>query len=139
MQLEHEPNAGRGGHPPGQAGDHASSWLVAARAAEAKKARQIRVLDLRGIASFVDYFVICSGLNSPQIQAISEEISRRLRDIGEYPVSVEGYANAEWILADYGDCLVHIFSEKARAYYDLDRLWRHAKEIPIPPATDSVE
>jgi len=78
-------------------------------------------------------------LNSPQIQAISEEISRRLRDIGEYPVSVEGYANAEWILADYGDCLVHIFSEKARAYYDLDRLWRHAKEIPIPPATDSVE
>ena len=107
-------------------------WLVAARAAESKKAKDIRVLDLREVASFTDFFLLCSGSNAPQLQAISEEIGRQLRAIGERPVSVEGYRNAEWILVDYGDCLIHIFSEKARAYYDLDRLWRHAKEIALP-------
>lgn len=108
--------------------------MVAARAAEAKKARDIRVLDLREMAAFADFFVLCSGSSGPQIQAISEEIGRQLQAAGEYPVSVEGYTHAEWVLADYGDCIIHIFSEKARAYYDLDRLWRHAKEIPLAPA-----
>ena len=107
-------------------------WLTAVRAAESKKATDIRVLDLREVTSFADFFVICTGANPRQIQAISEEIGLQLQKRGEYPVSVEGFSNAEWVLADFGDYLIHVFSEKARAYYDLERLWRHAKEVKIP-------
>lgn len=107
-------------------------WLTAVRAAESKKAVDIRVLDLREITSFADYFILCTGGNQRQIQAISDEIGVQLRERGEFPVSVEGYNNAEWILVDYGDHLVHIFSEKARDYYDLERLWKHAAHVPIP-------
>ncbi|MGH9662746.1 MAG: ribosome silencing factor [Bryobacteraceae bacterium] len=109
-------------------------WLGAVRAAEAKKATDIHVLDLTGITSFTDRFVICTGANSRQIQAISDEILLQLKHRGETPLSVEGYTQAEWILADYGDFLVHIFSPKARAYYDLERLWRDARVVPIPAA-----
>ena len=110
-------------------------WLHAVRAAEAKKATEIRVLDLRDITTFADFFVICSGSNQRQIQAISDEINLSLKRLGELPISVEGYQNAEWVLADYGSFLVHIFSEKARAYYDLERLWRHAKEVSVPASS----
>jgi ribosome-associated protein len=103
------------------------------RAAESKKATDIRVLDLTGITSFADYFVICSGSNQRQVQAISDEVGMRLKQQGELPTSVEGYDQAEWILADYGDLLVHIFSPRARNYYDLERLWRNAKPVEIPP------
>jgi ribosome-associated protein len=89
-------------------------------------------LDLRDVTSFADFFVICSGSNSKQIQAIVEEIGLQLEQRGEYPVSVEGFANAEWILADYGDYLIHVFSPKARTFYELERLWRHAKDVPVP-------
>lgn len=104
-------------------------WLAAVHAADAKQARQIQVLDLREITSFADYFVICSGANARQIQAIADEIQLRLKRLGERPSSIEGYANAEWVLMDYGDYLIHIFSEKARLYYDLERLWRDAKPV----------
>ncbi|MEX2262058.1 MAG: ribosome silencing factor [Bryobacteraceae bacterium] len=107
--------------------------LLAVRAAESKKATDIKVLDLSGITSFTDYFVICSGSNPRQIQAISDEIRKRLKDTGEMPMSVEGYDEAEWILTDYGDFLIHVFSEKARGNYDLERLWRNAKTVEIPP------
>ena len=109
------------------------AWLSAVRAAESKKAADITVLDLREVTSFADYFIICTGHNPKQIQAISEEIGAQLGKRGEYPINVEGYDNADWVLADYGDFLVHVFSEKARSYYDLERLWRHAKSMPIPP------
>lgn len=108
------------------------TWLTAVRAAEAKKASDIRVLDLREVTSFADFFVICSGNNPKQIQAIAEEIGQQLERRGEYPISVEGFSNAEWILADYGDYLIHVFSPKARMFYELERLWRHAKTVPIP-------
>lgn len=93
----------------------------------------IRVLDLTGITSFTDYFVICTGANARQIQAIADEVEARLKQEGERPLSIEGYSQAEWILADYGDFLVHIFSETSRGYYDLERLWRNAKPVEIPP------
>jgi len=109
------------------------SWLVAVRAAESKKAADIRVLDLRGITSFADYFVICSGNNQKQVQAITDEVGLQLKQAGEHPISIEGYNQAEWVLADYGDLLVHIFSLKAREYYGLERLWRSAKTVEIPP------
>ena len=92
------------------------------------------MLDLTGITSFADYFVICTGANQRQIQAISDEVHLQLkRQAGELPISVEGYEQGEWVLADYGDLLVHIFSPKSRDYYDLERLWRSAKPIGIPP------
>lgn len=109
-------------------------WLTAVRAAESKKATDIRVLDLTGITSFTDYFVLCTGANARQIQAISDEIGLTLKNSGELPISVEGYNQAEWLLMDYGDCLVHIFSPRARDYYDLERLWRNAKHVEIPAA-----
>jgi len=90
---------------------------------------------LRSVTSFADFFVIATGSNPKQIQAISEEIGLQLEQRGEHPLSVEGFQNAEWVLADYGDFLIHVFSAKARAYYELDRLWRHAKVIAIPEAS----
>ncbi|MGD0497111.1 MAG: ribosome silencing factor [Bryobacteraceae bacterium] len=109
------------------------TWLIAVRAAESKKASDIKVLDLTGISSFADFFVICTGANQKQVQAIGDEVNLRLkREAGELPFSVEGYNQADWILADYGDLLVHIFSPKAREYYALERLWRSAKRVEIP-------
>jgi ribosome-associated protein len=78
--------------------------------------------------------VIATGANPRQVQAISDEVSLQLKQqVGELPFSVEGYNQAEWVLADYGDLLVHIFSPKAREYYSLERLWRSAKTVEIPP------
>ena len=110
------------------------TWLIAVRAAEAKKATDIKVLDLTGVTSFADYFVICTGGNQRQIQAISDEIGIQIKQRAhELPKSVEGYNQAEWVLADYGDLLIHIFSPKAREYYALERLWRNAKTVEVPP------
>jgi ribosome-associated protein len=91
------------------------------------------VLELTAVTAFADYFVICTGANQRNVQAVSDEVGLRLKQHGELPSSLEGYHQAEWILADYGDFLVHIFSPKARQYYDLERLWRSAKAIEIPP------
>ncbi len=93
------------------------------------------MLDLREVTSFADFFVVCTGTNPKQIQAIVEEIGSELEKRGEHPISVEGFHNAEWVLADYGDYLIHVFSPKAREYYDLERLWRQAKTVPIPEAS----
>ncbi len=108
------------------------NWLSAVRAAEAKKAQDIVVLDLREVTSFTDYFVICTGANARQNQAISDEVYAQLKNRGELPVSLEGYNNAEWILQDYGDFIVHVFLPTPRGFYDLERLWRHAKKVPVP-------
>ena len=105
--------------------------MVAVRAAESKKATDIKVLDLTGITSFTDTFVICTGANPRQVQAVSDEIGKQLKDRGELPLSVEGYHQAEWVLLDYGDFLIHVFSPKAREYYQLERLWRQAKVIDL--------
>jgi ribosome-associated protein len=108
------------------------SWLVAVRAAESKKATDFKVLDLAGVTSFADYFVICTGANQRQVQAIGDEVALQLKEAGELPNSVEGYTQAEWVLLDYGDLLIHVFSTKARDYYGLERLWRHARTVEIP-------
>ena len=105
---------------------------MAVRAAQSKKADNVRVLDLQEVTSFTDFFVICSASNSRQSQAICDEVALQLKQQGQFPLSVEGYEHAEWILADYGDYIVHVFSEKAREYYDLERLWRNAKVVEIP-------
>jgi ribosome-associated protein len=109
-----------------------AGWRAAVRAAREKKATDIVVLDLTGVTSFTDYFVICSGASSRQNQAIADEISLQLKKRGEPATCIEGYDQGEWILSDYGDFLVHVLSAKAREYYSLERLWREAKVIPVP-------
>lgn len=91
------------------------------------------MLDLREVTSFADFFLICSGTNSRQNQAIADEIEKQLAAIGERAKSSEGYQSAEWILLDYGDLVVHVMSPQARSFYDLERLWRQAKPVEIPP------
>ena len=108
--------------------------MTAVRGAEAKQAKDIVVLDLAGVTSFTDQFIIATGANSKQAQAISDEIGQVLKGRGELPISLEGYSQAEWILADYGDFIIHVFSPTAREYYDLERLWRNAKTLDIPAA-----
>ncbi|HWO01423.1 MAG TPA: ribosome silencing factor [Blastocatellia bacterium] len=106
--------------------------LIAARAAGEKKATDTVVLDLREIASFTEYFVICTGASTRQVQAISNSVEEELRKAGRRPSHIEGYSSAEWILLDYGDFIVHVFSAASRRFYDLERLWRDAKRVPLP-------
>ena len=106
-------------------------WLALASAAE-KKALHTVVLDLREVASFTDYFIITSGANERQVQAISDEVVETLKKSGAPVIRVEGYKTAEWILLDCGDFVMHIFGEKSRTFYDLERLWRAAKRVELP-------
>jgi ribosome-associated protein len=99
-------------------------------AAQEKKAEDLTILEMDSDSPvFTDYFVIISGSNPRQIQAISDEVEQRLSRSGLSPTHVEGYNQAEWVLLDYVDFVVHIFSEKARKYYDLERLWKSAKRL----------
>ncbi|HEU4507843.1 MAG TPA: ribosome silencing factor [Pyrinomonadaceae bacterium] len=107
--------------------------FAALHAAAEKKALEPVVLDLREIASFTDYFVIVSGANERQVQAISDEVYESLKKSGHTAARVEGYKTAEWILLDYGDFVVHVFEQKARKFYDLERLWRESKRVELPP------
>lgn len=102
----------------------------AINACQEKKAEEITILELeKGSGAFTDYFVVCSGTNPRQIQAISNEVEERLEKAGLRPTHVEGYKQAEWVLLDYVDFVVHVFSDKARKYYDLERLWKSAKRL----------
>lgn len=103
---------------------------AAIAACQEKKAEDISILELeKDSGAFTDYFVVCSGTNPRQIQAISDEVEDRLKKTGLRPAHVEGYKQAEWVLIDYVDFVVHIFTEKARQYYDLERLWKSAKKL----------
>jgi ribosome-associated protein len=102
----------------------------AIRACVEKKAEEITILELeKGSGAFTDYFVVCSGTNPRQVQAISDEVELRLKGTGLRPTHIEGYKQADWVLLDYVDFVVHIFSEKARKFYDLERLWKSARRM----------
>ena len=106
---------------------------LALHCASDKKAVNTIVLDLRDIASFTEFFVVTSGTNQRQVQAISDEINEQVKkQLDAKPIRVEGYNTAEWILLDYGDFIVHIFEQKSREFYDLERLWRDAKKVELP-------
>lgn len=99
-------------------------------ACQEKKAEEITILELeKNSGAFTDYFVVCSGTNPRQIQAIADEVELRLKRAGIYPAHTEGYRQAEWVLLDYVDFVVHVFAEKARRYYELERLWKSAKRL----------
>ena len=106
--------------------------VLAARAASKKKAIDPVVLDLRLIATFTDYFLILSGTNARQVQAIADGITETLKASGLPSNRVEGYAAAEWVLIDYGSFIVHVFDEKSRRFYDLERLWRDGRRVELP-------
>lgn len=107
----------------------------AARAALDKKAADVVLLSLKGVASFTDYFLLCTGFSIRQVQAISDSVEEQLARGGVRPAHSEGYEQGEWVLLDYVDFVVHVFSERARSFYDLERLWRRAARLPVP--TDS--
>jgi ribosome-associated protein len=116
---------------PANAADFDDRIRGALHAAAEKKAIDLTVLDLRGIATFTDFFIIATGTNKRQMQAISDEVVDQLKRRGSPAARVEGYQAAEWILVDYGDFIVHVFDEKARRFYDLEYLWREAKRLDI--------
>jgi ribosome-associated protein len=95
-----------------------------------KKAEELSILEMeKGSGAFTDYFVLCSGTNPRQVQAIADEVELRLKAAGIRPNNIEGYNQAEWVLIDYVDFVVHVFSERARKFYDLERLWKSAKHL----------
>lgn len=100
-------------------------------AAANKKAKDIRILDIRGISPIADYFVICSGGSSIQVRAIADEIEEKMVEQQLQPLHKEGYDSARWILLDYGNVIVHIFHQEDREFYDLERLWADAEAISI--------
>ena len=107
---------------------------LAIRCADDKKAVNMIVLDLREIASFTEFFMIASGTNPRQVQAIADEINEQLKkQLRRRPVRIEGYSGAEWVLLDYGDFVIHLFDKDARDFYDLERLWRDARRVDTPP------
>ena len=103
----------------------------AARAALDKKAADLTVLDVQGVSSVTDYFLVCSGKSTPHLRTIIDAIRTELKAEGVRPLHAEGKPESGWVLLDYGDVLVHVFLEDTRAYYALERLWGDAPSVPI--------
>jgi len=112
---------------------------LAVAAAQNKKAAGITVLDLSGLAAFTEYFVICTGFSTPQVQAICTEIEEQFyKELRRSPEHREGQRSAEWALLDFGGIVVHVFSDQARRFYDLERLWRSAPKLEIPDEPEAA-
>jgi ribosome-associated protein len=109
-----------------------SQVVSAVQACEDKKAEDMSILEMdKDSSAFTDYFIICTGKNPRQIQAIADEVELRLKKAGAPANQVEGYSQADWILIDYVDFVVHVFSEPSRKFYDLERLWKSAKKVTV--------
>lgn len=102
-----------------------------------KKAAKTRALDVRDLAGFTDYFLICSGNSDRQVTAIAETIHETMKHEGVYPVGTEGVTDGRWALLDYGDFVVHVFLHSAREHYDLEGLWNDAPRIPLEIPDDA--
>jgi ribosome-associated protein len=106
----------------------------AARAALDKKAIDLTVLDVQGVSSVTDYFLVCSGRSAPHVKTIADAIRDELKADGVRPLHTEGQPESGWVLLDYGDVLMHVFLEDTRTYYALERLWGDAPSIPVDGA-----
>ena len=106
--------------------------IQCARLAEEKKAAGVRALDVRESATFTDYFLLCSGTSDRQVSAVASHIEESLRKEGVRPLGMEGMREGRWVLLDYDDFVVHVFLDSVRDFYQFDRLWGSAQEIPIP-------
>ena len=109
--------------------DTAQRVREAVAAAEDRKALDLKVLHLQKVSDFTDYFLICSGTNERQVQAIADAVQERLRANRVRPLHVEGYNRGQWVLLDYGDLVVHVFQEEPRRFYALERLWGDAPDV----------
>jgi ribosome-associated protein len=98
-------------------------------AAQEKQAADVVLLDLEGLGAFTDYFLVCTGYSSPQVAAICDEIEEQLERMGTRRLHREGKAGSDWMLLDFGGLVVHVFTERARHFYDLERLWRAGRRI----------
>jgi len=105
--------------------------ILSAIAAREKKASDILILEIKGLTTIADYFLICSGQSSRQVKAVAEAVEERLSRETIYPSHIEGLHDGRWVLMDYGDLVVHIFDEETRHYYELEKLWGDAPEIEI--------
>lgn len=103
----------------------------ASRVAADKKASEVVVLDMRQASAITDYFLICSGGSERQVQAIADAIDEQLSRSGSASLGIEGYREGRWILMDYGDVIMHIFSQETREFYDLERLWANAPKVEV--------
>jgi len=112
--------------------DRSPEFRAAVQAAQDKKAAGITLLDLSGLGAFTGAFLICTGFSQRQVQAVSDAIEEALARGGSRLLHREGYDSAEWVLLDYGRFVVHVFSERARLFYDIERLWRKAPRVDIP-------
>ncbi|MBK6314311.1 MAG: ribosome silencing factor [Blastocatellia bacterium] len=109
--------------------------MLAAEAAASRKALQMTAIDIRKIASFAEFFLVCSGTSTRQVQAIADEVMDRLKkERNSRPLHTEGFEAGTWVLLDYGDLIVHVFTEEAREFYQLERLWRDADRVALPAA-----
>jgi ribosome-associated protein len=102
---------------------------VAIAAAQEKQAADVILLDLEGLGAFTDYFVVCTGFSARQVEAIGDEIEQQLERNGSRLLHREGKGGSDWMLLDFGGLIVHVFTERARHFYDLERLWRAARRI----------
>ena len=104
---------------------------LAYRALENKKADDIKIIDIENISTLADYFIIASGKNHNQVQAMADAVDETLGKAGYVPKQTEGYRSANWILQDYGDVIVHIFDRENRLFYDIERIWRDGDMISV--------
>lgn len=116
--------------------------VLCAQVAVSFKALDVVVLDVTGLSSFADFFVICSGKSSRQVQGIADNVEARLKEMRLRPMGVEGQREGQWILMDYGDVIIHIFYEPVRSFYDLESLWSEARRVRVeqhePSTADSA-
>lgn len=111
---------------PATAGASSDVAFAAARAGLEKKAEDVMVIDVRGMTTYAEHFVVLSGASDRQVQSIAEGIEFALKELGERPIGVEGYGNGTWVLLDYGDVVIHVFHQDTRQDYDLEGLWADA-------------
>ena len=111
--------------------DSKTKSLLSVKAAVEKKATELVLLEMQGITSYTDYFLICSGKSDRQVQAIAQRIVEVLEEEGVHPLGLEGMSEGKWVLMDYGDVVIHVFLEPVRRFYDLEGLWIDAPRIDV--------
>lgn len=104
---------------------------IAARALDDKKARDVKILKTAEQTVIAEYFVICNGTSSTHIKALVDEVDRKLSEAGEPPIRREGMRSDIWVLMDFGSVIVHVFTDEARKFYNLERLWSDSEEVPL--------
>ena len=111
---------------------HANEMMdLAVRALNSKKGKDIKALETGALTTLAEYFVLCTGTSNTQIKALSDAVEKALSEAGEEPHHIEGHCSGTWVLMDYSCVVVHIFTEEAREFYDLERLWKDAQEVDL--------